>query len=45
MSNGKVKIFQQGSSAGAFRELASGAYPSAIASDTISFYAVFKKLQ
>jgi hypothetical protein len=45
MSNGKVKIFQQGSSAGAFPELASGAYPSAIASDTISFYAVFKKLQ
>jgi hypothetical protein len=30
LNNGKVKIFQQGTSAGAFPELASGAYPSAI---------------
>jgi hypothetical protein len=44
MNNGKVKIFQQGSSAGAFPELAAGAYPSAIASDTITFYGIFKKL-
>ncbi len=45
MNNGKVKIFQQGSGAGAFSELAAGAYPSAIASDTITFYGIFKKLQ
>ena len=45
LSNGKVKIFQQGSSAGAFPELASGAYPGAITSDTITFYGIFKKLQ
>jgi hypothetical protein len=45
MNNGKVKIFQQGSSAGAFPELASGAYPGAITSDTITFYGIFKKLQ
>lgn len=45
LSNGKVKIFQQGSSAGAFPELASGAYPGAVASDTITFYGIFKKLQ
>ena len=45
LNNGKVKIFQQGTSAGAFPELAAGSYPSAIASDTISFYGIFKKLQ
>lgn len=45
MNNGKVKMFQQGSSAGAFPELAAGAYPSAITSDTITFYGIFKKLQ
>ena len=45
MNNGLVKIFQQGASAGAFPELAAGAYPSGIASDTITFYGVFKKLQ
>ncbi|MGA8768236.1 MAG: hypothetical protein WB559_14550 [Candidatus Acidiferrales bacterium] len=44
LTNGKVKIFQQGASAGAFPELASGAYPSAITSDTITFYGIFKKL-
>ncbi len=44
MNNGKVKIFQQGASAGAFPELAAGAYPSAISSDTITFYGIFKKL-
>jgi len=44
MNNGKVKIFQQGASAGAFPELAAGAYPSAISSDTITLYAIFKKL-
>ena len=44
MSNGKVKIFQQGASAGAFPELAAGAYPAAITSDTITFYGIFKKL-
>jgi hypothetical protein len=45
LNNGKVKIFQQGTSAGAFPELASGAYPSAITGDTITFYGIFKKLQ
>ena len=45
MNNGKVKIFQQGSGAGAFAELASGAYPSAITSDTITFYGIFAKMQ
>jgi hypothetical protein len=44
MNNGKVKIFQQGSSAGAFPELAAGAYPGAITSDMITFYGIFKKL-
>jgi hypothetical protein len=44
MNNGKVKIFQQGSSAGAFPELAAGSYPSAITGDTITFYGIFRKL-
>ena len=44
-NSGKVKIFQQGASAGAFPELAAGAYPGAITSDTITFYGIFKKLQ
>ena len=44
MNNGKVKIFQQGSSAGAFPELAAGAYPSGVTGDTITFYGIFKKL-
>ena len=44
MNNGKVKIFQQGASAGAFPELAAGAYPGAITGDTITFYGIFKKL-
>jgi len=42
MNNGKMKIFQQ--SAGAFPELAAGAYPAAISSDSITFYGIFKKL-
>jgi hypothetical protein len=37
MNNGTVKIFEQGTSAGAFAELAAGAYPDAIATDTITF--------
>jgi len=45
MNNGKVKIFQQGSSAGAFPELAAGAYPAAVTSDTLTFYGIFAKLQ
>ncbi len=45
MNNNKVKIFQQGASAGAFPELAAGAYPAAITADTITLYAIFKKLQ
>lgn len=45
MNNGKVKIFQQGASAGSFPEIASGAYPAAITSDTITFYGIFKRLQ
>jgi len=44
MNNGKVKIFQQGASAGAFPELAAGAYPGGITGDTITFYGIFKKL-
>ncbi len=44
LNNGKVKIFQQGASAGAFPELAAGAYPGAITGDTITFYGIFKKL-
>ena len=45
MNNGKVKIFAQGTSAGAFPELAAGAYPGAITGDTITFYGIFKKMQ
>jgi hypothetical protein len=45
MNSGKVKIFQQGAAAGAFPELAAGAYPAAITSDTVTFYGIFKKLQ
>jgi hypothetical protein len=45
MNNGKVKIFAQGSSAGAFPELAAGTYPGAITGDTITFYGIFPKLQ
>jgi len=45
MNSNKVKIFQQGASAGAFPELAAGAYPGAITADTITFYGIFKKLQ
>jgi len=41
----KVKIFAQGTAAGAFPELAAGAYPAAITGDTITLYAIFKKLQ
>jgi hypothetical protein len=44
MNSNKVKIFQQGA-AGAFPELAAGAYPGAITADTITFYGIFKKLQ
>ncbi len=44
MNSNKVKIFQQGASAGAFPELAAGAYPSGITADTITFYGIFKKL-
>jgi len=45
MNSNKVKIFQQGSAAGAFPELAARAYPGAITADTITFYGIFKKLQ
>jgi hypothetical protein len=45
MNSNKVKIFQQGSAGGAFPELAAGAYPGAITSDTITFYGIFKKPQ
>jgi hypothetical protein len=45
LNNGKVKIFQNGSAAGAFPELAAGAYPGAITGDTVTFYGIFKKLQ
>lgn len=45
MNAGKAKIFQQGSAAGAFPELAAGTYPAAIAGDAITFYGIFPKLQ
>jgi hypothetical protein len=45
LNSGKVKIFEQGTSAGAFPEIAAGAYPSAITGDTITLYGIFKKLQ
>jgi hypothetical protein len=45
MNANKVKIFQQGSTSGAFPELAAGGYPSAITGDTITFYGIFPKLQ
>jgi len=45
MNSNKVKIFQQGAAAGAFPELAAGAYPVAITSDSITFYGILKKLQ
>ena len=45
MNNGIVKIFQQAATAGPFPELAEGSYPSAITSDTITFYGIFPKLQ
>jgi hypothetical protein len=44
-NNGKVKIFARGTTAGAFRELAAGAYPAAITGDTMTFYGIFRKLQ
>ena len=44
MNSNKVKIFEQGASAGAFPELAAGAYPGAITGDTVTFYGIFKKL-
>lgn len=45
INSGRVKIFQQGSAAGAFAELASGAYPAAITADSITFYGIFPRLQ
>jgi hypothetical protein len=45
LNSNKVKIFQQASGAGAFAELAAGAYPGAISGDNITLYAIFKKLQ
>ena len=45
INSGLVKIFQQGSAAGPFAELAAAAYPSAITSDTVTFYGIFPRLQ
>ncbi|MGH7837547.1 MAG: hypothetical protein ACREQC_06935 [Candidatus Binataceae bacterium] len=45
MNANKVKIFAQGTAAGAFPELAAGAYPGAITADTITFYGIFPKLR
>jgi hypothetical protein len=45
MNNSKVKIFAQGTSAGAFPELAASTYPGTISSDTITFYGIFPKLR
>lgn len=45
INSGKVKVFQQGSGAGAFAELAAGSYPAAIAGDTVTFYGIFPRLR
>jgi hypothetical protein len=45
LNSGKMKVFEQGSGAGPFAELAAGAYPSAVTGDTVTFYGIFKKLQ
>ncbi|HEV2315920.1 MAG TPA: hypothetical protein VGR94_11490 [Candidatus Acidoferrales bacterium] len=45
INGNKVKVFQQASGAGAFSELAAGAYPAAISGDTITFYGIFPRLQ
>ena len=45
INSGKVKIFQNAAAAGAFAELASGAYPAAITADTVTFYGIFPRLQ
>lgn len=44
-NSGKLKNFQQGARAGAFPELASGAYPAAITGEVIAFYGIFKQLR
>lgn len=43
INSGTVKIFQQGSSADAFQELAAGLFPDDITSDAITFYGIFRK--
>lgn len=45
INSGKVKMFQNAGAAGAFAELAAGAYPAAITSDTVTFYGIFPRLQ
>lgn len=45
INSGKVKIFQDSGAAGAFAELAAGAYPSAISGDTVTFYGIFPRLR
>lgn len=45
MNSNKVKVFAQGTAAGAFPELAAGSYPSAITGDTITLYGIFPKLK
>ncbi|HEV2287397.1 MAG TPA: hypothetical protein VGR81_00425 [Candidatus Acidoferrales bacterium] len=45
INSNKVKMFEQAGSAGAFAELASGAYPAAISADTITFYGIFPRLR
>lgn len=43
INSGTVKIFQQGTSSGAFQEISAGSYPTDITADTITFYGIFKK--
>lgn len=45
INSGKVKMFQNAGAAGAFAELAAGAYPAAITADTVTFYGIFPRLQ
>lgn len=45
VNSGKVKIFQNAAAAGAFAELAAGAYPPAITGDTVTFYGIFPRLR
>ncbi len=45
INGNKMKVFQQAGAAGAFAELASGSYPTAITGDTVTFYGIFPRLR